>query len=38
MLIERGNYAQAGAYVVGSVVLSILALFAGLWAVRVLYA
>jgi fluoride exporter len=38
MLMERGNYAQAGAYVVGSVVLSILALFAGLWIGRVLYA
>jgi CrcB protein len=38
MLIERGNYAQAGAYVVGSVVLSILALFTGLWIGRVLYA
>ena len=38
MLIERGNYAQAGAYVIGSVVLSILALFAGLWIGRVLYA
>jgi fluoride exporter len=38
MLMERGAYAQAGAYVIGSVVLSILALFAGLWLVRVLYA
>jgi CrcB protein len=38
MLIERGNYAQAGAYVAGSVVLSIMALFAGLWIGRVLYA
>ena len=38
MLMERGAYAQAGAYVIGSVVLSILALFAGLWIVRALYA
>jgi CrcB protein len=38
MLMERGAYAQAGAYVIGSVVLSILALFAGLWLVRALYA
>jgi CrcB protein len=38
MLMERGAYAQAGAYVVGSVVLSILALFGGLWLVRALYA
>ncbi len=38
MLMERGAYAQAGAYVVGSVVLSILALFGGLWLMRILYA
>ena len=38
MLMERGAYAQAGAYVIGSVVLSVMALFAGLWIVRVLYA
>lgn len=38
MLMERGAYAQASAYVIGSVVLSILALFAGLWLVRALYA
>jgi CrcB protein len=38
MLMQRGAYAQAGAYVIGSVVLSILALFAGLWLVRALYA
>ena len=38
MLIERGAYTQAGAYVVGSAALSILALFAGLWIVRGLYA
>jgi CrcB protein len=38
MLMERGAYVQAAAYVTGSVVLSILALFAGLWIVRTLYA
>jgi CrcB protein len=34
LLIERGAYASAAAYIVGSAVLSILALFAGLWIVR----
>ncbi|MES2295297.1 MAG: fluoride efflux transporter CrcB [Pseudomonadota bacterium] len=38
LLIQRGSYASAAAYIVGSAVLSILALFAGLWAVRTLYA
>ena len=38
MLMERGAFVQAGAYVVGSVVLSILALFTGLWIMRVMYA
>lgn len=38
MLMERGAYVQTAAYVIGSVVLSILALFAGLWIVRALYA
>ena len=38
LLLQRGEYAQAGFYVIGSVVLSILALFAGLWIVRSLYA
>ena len=38
LLIERGAYSQAAAYVVGSTVLSILALFAGLWLVRAIYA
>ena len=37
LLIERGAYAQMVAYVAGSVVLSILALFLGLWVVRSLY-
>ena len=34
LLIERGQYGTAAVYVVGSTVLSILALFAGLWIVR----
>ncbi len=34
LLIERGDYAGAAAYIVGSAVLSIVALFAGLWIVR----
>lgn len=38
LLIERGSYASAAIYIVGSAGLSILALFAGLWAVRALYA
>jgi CrcB protein len=38
LLIERGAYTQAAAYVIGSVVLSILALFIGLWIARGLYA
>ena len=38
LLIERGAWAQAAAYVVGSVVLSILAIFVGFWAVRAIYA
>jgi fluoride exporter len=36
VLIQRGAYATAAAYVVGSAVLPILALFAGLWIVRAL--
>ena len=38
LLLQKGEYAQAAFYVIGSVVLSILALFAGLWIVRSLYA
>ncbi len=34
LLIQRGAYASAAAYMVGSAVLSVLALFAGLWLVR----
>lgn len=37
LLIERGAYAQAAAYVVGSTLLSILAIFIGFWTVRALH-
>jgi CrcB protein len=38
LLLQKGEYALAAGYVIGSVVLSILALFAGLWIVRNFYA
>jgi CrcB protein len=38
LLLQRGEYLQAAGYIIGSVVLSILALFAGLWVVRLIYA
>jgi CrcB protein len=38
MLIERHAYGQAAAYITGSALLSILALFAGLWLMRAIYA
>ena len=38
LLLQKGEYVLAAAYVVGSVILSILALFAGLWLVRIFYA
>ena len=38
LLLQKGQYGLAGAYVIGSVVLSIAALFAGLWIVRAIYA
>ena len=38
LLLQKGEYGLAAAYVIGSVVLSIAALFAGLWIVRTLYA
>src|SRR5471030_1039527 len=38
LLLQKGEYMQAAAYMIGSVVLSILALFAGLWIVRSMYA
>lgn len=34
LLIERGDYSGAALYIVGSALLSILALFIGLWFVR----
>ena len=34
LLIERGHYSSAALYIGGSALLSILALFAGLWLVR----
>lgn len=34
LLIERGDYSSAALYIAGSALLSILALFAGLWLVR----
>ena len=34
LLIERGDWTGAGSYMVGSVVLSVAGLFAGLWLVR----
>ena len=36
LLIQRGDYTGAAIYIVGSTVLSILALFTGLWLVRAL--
>jgi CrcB protein len=36
LLIERGDWVGAGSYMVGSVVLSVAALFAALWLVRTL--
>ncbi|MBV9330661.1 MAG: fluoride efflux transporter CrcB [Alphaproteobacteria bacterium] len=36
LLIERGDFAGAAAYIGGSALLSIAALFAGLWVVRAL--
>jgi CrcB protein len=36
LLIERGAYASAAVYMIGSAVLSVLALFAVLWLVRAL--
>ena len=38
LLLQRGEYLQAAGYILGSVVLSVLALFAGLWIVRLIYA
>jgi CrcB protein len=38
LLLQRGEYLQAAGYITGSVVLSIFALFAGLWLIRMMYA
>ena len=38
MLIERHDYATATSYVIGSAILSIVALFCGMWIVRAIYA
>ena len=38
LLIERDAYVSAGLYIAGSAILSIVALFAGLWLVRAVYA
>lgn len=38
LLIQRHAYGQATAYIVGSALLSIIALFMGLWLVRLVYA
>jgi CrcB protein len=38
LLLQKGEYMMAAFYVISSVVLSIAALFAGLWIVRALYA
>ena len=38
MLIERHDYATATSYVIGSAILSIVALFCGMWMVRAIYA
>ena len=37
LLLQKGQYGLAAAYVIGSVVLSIAALFAGLWIARAFY-
>jgi CrcB protein len=37
LLIQRGAYASAAGYMIGSVTLSVLALFGGLWLIRGLY-
>ena len=37
LLLQKGQYGLAAAYVTGSVILSILALFAGLWIARLAY-
>ena len=38
LMLQKGQYSLAATYMVGSVALSIFALFAGLWIIRTLYA
>jgi CrcB protein len=38
LLIERGAYTSAALYIAGSAILSVAALFAGLWLIRGVYA
>ena len=38
LLIERGAYTSAAFYIAGSAILSVVALFAGLWIIRGIYA
>jgi CrcB protein len=38
LMLQKGQYGPAAAYVIGSVVLSIFALFGGLWIIRAIYA
>ena len=38
LMLQKGQYGLAAAYVIGSVILSIAALFAGLWVIRAIYA
>src|ERR1700760_3659033 len=38
LLLQKGQYGLAASYIVGSVALSIFALFAGLWIIRSIYA
>jgi CrcB protein len=38
LLLQKGQYGLAAAYVIGSVALSIAAVFCGLWIVRAVYA
>ena len=37
LLLERGEFLLAGAYMIGSVVVSILALFFGMWLIRLAF-
>ena len=37
LLLQKGAYGRAAGYVIGSTLLSIAALFAGLWVVRAVY-